>query len=264
MRVGNPGFVEVGGRRLRHVIRRGGEDSALLVHGFGGNLGSWDRNLPALADDGWTVAALDLPGHGESSTEVGGGTLDELAATVQDYMDAVGIGRAHLAGHSMGAAVCLALLDRAPERVRSLALIGPAGIGQKINADYIRGFIGADTREALEPLMRLLFADPVFPVAELVDEALGFKRREGATAALARIAGSRYAGTRAGGTLRELAGNVPTLVIWGAADAVIPPPAPGEFEAPGVELHLLPGRGHMVHVEAADEVNRLLAGFLRR
>ncbi len=195
---------------------------------------------------------------------MGGGSLDELAATVQGYMDAVGIERAHLVGHSMGAAVCLALLDRARERVTSLTLIGPAGIGQKINADFIRGFIGADSREALEPLMRLLFAAPDFAVAELVDEALRFKRREGATAALARIAGSRYAGTRAGGTLRDLAGTVPTLVIWGAADAVIPPPAPGEFEAPGVELQLIPGRGHMVQVEAADEVNRLLAAFLRR
>lgn len=259
-----PGFVEVGGRRLRHVIHRGSEASVVLVHGFGGSLETWASNLPVLADGGWTVAALDLPGHGESSTDVGGGSLDELAATVQAYLDVVGFGRAHLVGHSMGAAVSLALLDRAPQRVRSLALVGPAGIGQKINADYIRGFIGADTRETLEPLMRLLFAAPDCDVAELVDEALRFKRREGATAALARIAGSRYAGTRTGGTLRELAGTVPTLVIWGAADAVIPPPAPGEFVAPGVELHLLPGRGHMVHVEAAGEVNRLLASFLRR
>ncbi len=236
----------------------------MLVHGFGGSLETWGCNLAVLADGGWTVAALDLPGHGASSTDVGSGSLEELAATVQGYMDAVGIGRAHLVGHSMGAAVCLALLDRAPERVGSLTLIGPAGIGRKINADYIRGFIGADSRETLEPLMRLLFAAPDFAVAELVAEALRFKGREGATAALARIAGSRYAGTRAGGALRELAGTVPTMVIWGAADVVIPPPAPGEFEAPGVELHLLAGRGHMVHVEAADEVNRLLTGFLRR
>lgn len=259
-----PGFVEVGGRRLRHVIRRGSSDPVVLVHGFGSSLDTWARNLEALAATGRTVAALDLPGHGESSTDVGGGSLDELAATVEGYMDAVGIERAHLVGHSMGAAVCLALLDRAPERVGSLALIGPAGIGQKINADFIRGVIGADSRETLEPLMRLLFAAPDWDVAELVDDALRFKRREGATSALARIAGSRYAGTRAGGTLLGLAGTVPTLAIWGAADVVIPPPVPGEFEAPGVELHLLPGQGHMVHVEAADEVNRLLAGFLRR
>jgi pyruvate dehydrogenase E2 component (dihydrolipoamide acetyltransferase) len=210
------------------------------------------------------VAALDLPGHGQSSTDVGGGSLDELAATVEGYADAVGIERAHLIGHSMGAAVCLALLDRAPQRVTSLTLIGPAGIGQKINADFIRGFVAADGREALEPLMRMLFADPGLLLPGWVDEALAFKGRPGATEALARIAGSRYTGTRAGGTLRDLAGTVPTLVIWGAGDAVIPPPAAGELDPPGVEMHRLPGRGHMVHLEAGDEVNRLIVEFLRR
>jgi pyruvate dehydrogenase E2 component (dihydrolipoamide acetyltransferase) len=53
-------------------------------------------------------------------------------------------------------------------------------------------------------------------------------------------------------------------VIWGLDDAVIPPPAPGEFRGEGVELHVLPGSGHMVQVEAAEEVNRLVEDFLRR
>jgi pyruvate dehydrogenase E2 component (dihydrolipoamide acetyltransferase) len=64
--------------------------------------------------------------------------------------------------------------------------------------------------------------------------------------------------------LRDVAGRVPTLVIWGAEDAVIPPPAATEIAAPGIELHVLSGRGHMVQIEAAAEVNQLIEAFLGR
>jgi len=259
-----PGFLEVGGRRIRHLLLQGPGDAVVLVHGFGGNLETWRMNLGALAATGRTVAALDLPGHGESSRDVGSGSLGELAKVVLAYMDAVDIERAHLVGHSMGAATCLDMTDRAPERVRSVTLIGPAGTGQKINADFIRGFITAASQEQLQPLMGLLFADPGFVTQQLVDETLAYKRLEGVTSALATIAGNRYAGTRSGGSLHDVLGTVPTLIIWGAEDAVIPAPAPGDLARPGVEVHVLPGCGHMVQIEAAAEVNRLIDGFLSR
>jgi len=257
-------FVAVDGRSLRHRITRGAGDAVVFLHGFGGSLESWHENYAALAAAGRTVAALDLPGHGESSTDVGSGSLDGLATAVLGYLDAMGLARVHLVGHSMGAAVCLVLADRVPQRVRSLTLIGPAGIGQKINADFIRGFMTASSREQLEPLLGLLFADPAFVTPALIEQLLRPKQRAGAAEALARIAGSRYSGTPSGGPLRDVAGRVPTLVIWGAEDAVIPPPAPAEFAAPGVELHVLSGRGHMVQIEAAGEVNRLIEAFLER
>ena len=257
------GFVAVGGRSLRHRITSGVGDAVVFVHGFGGSLENWQENYAALAAAGRTVAALDLPGHGESSIDVGSGSLDELATAVLGYLDAMGLVRVHLVGHSMGAAVCLVLADCVPQRVRSLTLIGPAGIGQKINADFIRGFIGACGRAEIEPLMRLLYAEPRHVTEQLLQQALDYKRRDGVVEALTKIASSRYAGTPAGRHLRDVAGTVPTLVIWGADDAVIPPPDPGVLSRKGVEFHVLPGRGHMVQMEAADEVNRLVEAVLR-
>jgi pyruvate dehydrogenase E2 component (dihydrolipoamide acetyltransferase) len=258
-----PGFVTVGGRRLRHLIARGTEDAVVLVHGFGGSLDNWGENYAALAATGRTVAALDLPGHGESSTDVGSGSLEELATAVLGYLDAIGLDRVHLVGHSMGAAICLVLADRVPQRVRSLTLIGPAGIGQKISADFIRGYIGARSRVEVEPLLRLLYSDPGYVTEELLQQALDYKRREGIVEALMKIASSRYGGTPAGRQLRDVTGSVPTLVVWGADDAVIPPPEPAVLAREGVGFHVLPGRGHMVQVEAADEVNRLIEALLR-
>lgn len=241
-----------------------GGDVVVMVHGFGGCLGSWAANQSALAANGRRVLALDLPGHGESTLDVGGGSLDELAAAVRELLDELGVVRAHLVGHSMGAAVSLVLADLEPARVQSLTLVGPAGTGQKINADFIRGFIAARGRNEIASLMRLLFADPERIPEALLQQAVAYKQRPGVVEALTRIASSRYAGTPAGHALRDVVGTVPTLVIWGGADAIIPPPAPGELTREGTTLHVLPGRGHMVQIEAADAVNRLIDDFLRR
>ena len=207
--------------------------------------------------------ALDLPGHGESSIDVGTGSLDELATVVLAFLDALVIDRAHLVGHSMGAALCLVLADRVPGRVRSLTLVGPAGTGQKINADFIRGYIGARGRDEIARLLPMLYADPRRVTDALVEPVVEYKRREGVVEALTKIASTRYGGTPSGRSLREVVGSVPTLVVWGLEDAIIPPPAPGEFRGDGVEVHILPGCGHMVQEEAADEVNRLIDAFLR-
>lgn len=259
---GETRFVQVAGRRIRHRVLGHGDDVVLLVHGFGGSLESWDRNQATLAAGGRTVAALDLPGHGESSVDVGTGSLDELVAVVLGYMDVTGIRRAHFVGHSMGAAIGLALTDHDATRVRSLALVGPAGIGRRIDADFIRGIVSAQSREQVEPLMRVLFADSAKITTEMVQRFVDWKQRPGVIGALARIASSRYPGTPSGRALAELAGVVPTLMVWGAQDAVIPAPAPGELTRAGVRVEVLPHAGHMVQVEAADDVNRLLDTFL--
>lgn len=258
-----PQFVDLDGRRIRHVVLGNRGDAVVLVHGFGGSLETWSENQAALAAAGHVVAALDLPGHGESSADVGSGSLDELASLVLAYMDAVGIARAHLIGHSMGGAVCLALADREPARVRSLTLVGPAGLGQKINSDVIRGLVAARSRDELAPLLRMLFADAARVTDRLLDRMVAHKHRAGAVEALTKIASSRYAGTPSGRQLRDVVGTLPTLVIWGLDDRMIPPPAPGELAREGVLVRVLPSCGHMVHIEAADEVNRLVADFVR-
>jgi pyruvate dehydrogenase E2 component (dihydrolipoamide acetyltransferase) len=255
--------VDVAGRRIRHrVLGCGGEVIALL-HGFGGRLEQWSGLQAALATGNRSVAALDLPGHGESSVDVGSGSLDELAGFVRGYLDATGIGRVHLVGHSMGAALGLVLADLEPRRVRSLALLGPAGFGQRINADFIRGFVAARSPAALEPLLRLCYGDPSLVTDEVVAQAADYKGREGVVEALTRIASSRYAATPSGRSLREVAGSVPTLVVWGDADRIVPPP-PGGLVQQGVEFHLLPGRGHMLQVEAVPEVAALVEGLLAK
>ena len=76
----------------------------MFIHGFGGDLNNWLFNQEALAET-HTTYAIDLPGHGGSSKDVGAGDLGSMTAAVAGWMEAMKIDRAHLVGHSMGGAV---------------------------------------------------------------------------------------------------------------------------------------------------------------
>ncbi|MBS0551735.1 MAG: acetoin dehydrogenase dihydrolipoyllysine-residue acetyltransferase subunit [Proteobacteria bacterium] len=254
--------VEVGGRRIRFLKRGSGGEPMVLIHGFGGDLNNWLFNHEALAA-GRAVYALDLPGHGESVKEVGDGSLGTLADVVLGFMDSQGLQAAHLAGHSMGGAVSLAIAGKAPQRVHSLTLICSAGLGEEINAGYIDGFVSAADRRTLKPLLTQLFADESLVTRQLVDDILKYKRLEGVDAALAAISAALFDEGRQKTVLAELPERLgkPVLAIWGAEDRIIPvkhaPRAAGE-----VRVEVLPGKGHMVQMEAANEVNRLIDHFL--
>lgn len=253
------GSVEVSGRQLSHVTMGSGEDAVVLVHGYGGDKNSWLFVQEPLSA-GHTVHALDLPGHGESSKDVGDGTVDTLAAAVLGFLDAKGITAAHLVGHSLGAAVVTAAAAAAPDRVRSLALIGPAGCGDRIDAAYLRGFAAAGTRRELKPLLGRLFADPGQVNRQLVDDLLRYKRLDGVAAALATLVNTLLDGDAQAIDIRPAlaAVQVPVAVVWGAADRIIPP----EHQVGGHTVQLVDGAGHMVHMEAPSAVRAAVSAVL--
>lgn len=256
-----PEKIAVGGRTLRYLKRGDGNDAVILVHGFGGDLNNWLFNHEALAARR-SVYALDLPGHGESTKDVGAGTLDELAQVVAGFMDAVGVSSAHVVGHSLGGAVALALAAREPERVRSLALLASAGLGPEIDAGYVAGFVTAANRNALKPHAAKLFADPSLVTRRLIDDLLKYKRLEGVDASLRRLSESFIAGGKQARVMREELARLrqPVLVVWGSDDQIVP-----VFHAAGlpssVKVEVISGQGHMLMMEAAGDVNRLLNAF---
>src|SRR5207253_579625 len=155
-----PHDIDAGGKRLRALDLGAGEATpVVLVHGFGADLNGWMFTQPALAETRRTVA-FDLPGHGGSVKEVGAGDAATFAAAVADALAALGIERAHLVGHSMGGAIALVFAQRQPDRVASLTLIAPAGLGPEINSDFIGGFVRAQRRREMQEVLSLLVHDP--------------------------------------------------------------------------------------------------------
>ena len=259
--------LTVDGRRLRFLRLGEGAQTVVLLHGFGGDLGNWLFNQQPLAagggEGGRAVIAIDLPGHGESSKDVGSGGLGELAAAVAAFLDVLGIERAHLVGHSLGGAVAMQLALARPGLVASLALIAPAGFGTEIDGEYIEGFVAAESRRDLKPLLERLFADPGIVTRSLVDDVLRMKRIDGVTEALGVIAAAVFPSGRQARVLApELAATgVPILVVWGSADRIVPP-AHAQAAPAGARVELLEGAGHSPHMERAGEVNRLLDEFI--
>jgi pyruvate dehydrogenase E2 component (dihydrolipoamide acetyltransferase) len=261
-----PETVTVGAGTLR-FLAQGSEDTdtepLVLLHGFGGDLNNWLFNAEPLSASR-TVYALDLPGHGGSVKDVGAGDVATLAGAVRDFLDARGIERAHLAGHSMGALVASTLALDEPGRVASLALFAPAGFGAEIDAEYVSGFVAATGRRDLKPVLQRLFADPDLVNRQMVDDVLKYKRLDGVQQALETLAGNLFPdGRQARVVAAELDDGYggPVLVVWGERDAVIPP-AHAEAAPGRTETHVLAGVGHSPHMEAAGDVNRLLEGFL--
>lgn len=254
--------IEVNGHKLRYLKRGEGGEAMLLIHGFGGDLNNWLFNHEALAADR-EVYALDLPGHGESTKDVGEGTLEALADTVAAFMDAVGVESAHLVGHSMGGAVSLTVAARHPAKVRSLSLIGSAGLGEEINTGYIDGFVSSASRNALKPFLADLFADSSLVTRQLVDDLLKYKRLEGVGAALGTLSSKLFVNGRQTSVMADGLAKLgkPVLVIWGEEDRIIPV-AHAHAVSGKVQVEVFGNRGHMVQMEAANDVNRAIARFV--
>lgn len=235
---------------------------AVLVHGFGGDGGTWLFTQDALAQKR-RVHIIDLPAHGASPPSLSSGSMEELTSALVAALDALNLEKAHLIGHSLGGAVALSVARSAPERVGSLSLIAPAGIGAEISSEYVDGFLSADRRKPMKEILAKLFASSGAMSAEMVENVLRFKRLDGVPEALAAIARNLAVGGRQVVDLRGAleAIDVPVLVIWGEQDAIIP-----ASQAKGlpsdVKVELIANAGHMPMMEASSAVNRLLAAHL--
>jgi flavin reductase (DIM6/NTAB) family NADH-FMN oxidoreductase RutF/pimeloyl-ACP methyl ester carboxylesterase len=112
----------------RHVkngiafIEKGDGEALLMIHGVGLNAEAWGPQIEALSET-YRVIALDMPGHGKSSPPAAGASISDYVAQAVSLLDALGIAKANVAGHSMGGLVALGLALDHPERVLRIAVL---------------------------------------------------------------------------------------------------------------------------------------------
>jgi pyruvate dehydrogenase E2 component (dihydrolipoamide acetyltransferase) len=251
--------VEIGEGRALRVGRAGPAEGApiVLIHGYGGDLNNWLFNVEALAAKA-PVIAVDLPGHGGSSKDVGDGRLATLAAGVGAALSALGVNEAHLAGHSLGAAVAARLAIDNPGLARSLTLICPAYLpGTSLSEVFVNGMVDAQRAKDIKPLLEMLFADPSAVSKDMVEDIVKFKRTDGVEEALSAIRDAMLAGADARTLAADLAKLPPTLVIASRTDRIVG--APDETALPAaVRVAWIEKAGHMPHLEQANAVNALI------
>jgi len=238
-----------------------GED-AVLIHGFGSDRLSWLGTSPALVPLA-RVHSLDLPGHGESPTDAGDGSPAALARRVQETLEANGLQRAHLVGHSLGGGIALLLASHSPERVASLSLIAPVGLGLGIDRDFLGAYSDLADSDTATKLLQRLVVKPQIIGKQTVERVLQQLARHGVRDALRAIASALASSApeleAAARTVRER--SIPRLTLWGEQDA-INPVSPERLEAFGGEQFMVAGAAHLPHIEAIPAVNARLAAFL--
>ncbi|MDE3090255.1 MAG: alpha/beta fold hydrolase [Chloroflexota bacterium] len=262
------------GARMHYVARGDRGDPVVLIHGLIGSTHEWSENIEALAHTR-RVWAIDLIGFGFSSrvTEPTY-SLKYYSRSIREFLDAQGIARASLVGHSLGGAVTLQFAHDYPERVDQLILIAPAAymlnlpsaVNMAARVPFVpralMGFATTNTRARLAA-WRIALGDPKrFDPAEMALR-LRTMRVKGTTDALVSMLASPRASDLPRG-LKTIQAR--TLLIWGDQDLAVPV-AHGERlsrDLPNAELVILEGAGHVPHAEFPAVVNPLLLDFLTR
>lgn len=233
----------------------------VFLHGFGADLLTWQYCLAPLAAQ-YRLIALDLPGHGRSSVDVGEATLGFMTGWLAEALDELGVFEAHFVGHSMGAKIALGLALVHPERVQSLGLIAPAGLGGDFHHATLDEFL-SDTAQAPVLAAHLLGPKSLTLIPALAGSLTDACADPERSAALKRLLGQ----AKTYGLALSPEGfdwskvRVPVMILWGDCDKLIP--MPGAHRLPQhSSLHIVEGVGHLPHIEAPGRVVAALKDFL--
>jgi pimeloyl-ACP methyl ester carboxylesterase len=251
----------------------------VLIHGVAGRAGQWDQTVQLLAEQ-HTVVAPDLLGHGESAKPRGDYSLGAHASGIRDLLLGLGFERATIVGHSLGGGIAMQLAYQFPERCERLVLVSSGGLGQDVHP-----LLRAATLPGSELVLPLIAHPRVIDAAALLPRALGriglrtrpdlaemargYQSLSNAEARSAFIHTLRGVidptGQRINASDRlYLASKMPTLIIWGRRDKIIPVDhaEPAHQGMPGSRLELFEDSGHFPHLDDPARFTRTLSAFL--
>ncbi len=251
--------IEIDGQRLHYTSAGERDVTVVLIHGFGGSLSSWGRLQMALASS-HRVVSVELPGHGTSSKQVGGGGSQDFARMLLRFLDELDIDQAHLIGHSLGGAIAAEIATFASARIKSLTLISNYGAGTKVDMGYIEDFTAASRRKEVKTTLKKLFFDDSFINNDMIETVLRLKRLEGVEQALRTIADKIQTEQLEDASIHLP--PVPTQVIIGKEDKII------NFDdmllANIENLSVIEDAAHMPQLEKAAQTEQLIRAFLEQ
>lgn len=272
--------IRVDGRSVRVVEQGAPEAPAVLcIHGLSGWAENWAPTLEALAQAGYRAIAFDVPGFGESERVPRGryfhGEDAIYARLLARVLDALEIGQAHVVGHSLGGAIAYLGTVSAPERVRSLTMVAPGGLGLDLplvfrlgSVPLIGHLIRGTSRSATRAGLASCFHDPRRMPAWLMEQSDRYSSRTVPEALRVLRAGVTLRGVRRGiqrewlGRADRFAGRV--QLIWGRQDRVLPlaHAEQARHAFPGADLRVVDDAGHLVMIEQPEAFAAALLPFL--
>jgi pimeloyl-ACP methyl ester carboxylesterase len=262
-------YVDTGLARFHYTVS--GSGSPVVLIAGGGLWGySWRDVAPTLARQ-HTVYAVDLPSQGYTELRSAGFAFDlpAMAEAITVFLDAVGLDRTALVGHSWGGAWSLYFAERHPERVERLMLLDSPGLDAEkapITPLFTTPVVGElltnlTTRSFYADSIRGTFAHKDLVTDELIDEFYSpFSRPANRDGFLALWRNLDYRLTDAG--LNRV--SAPTLVLWGGNDEWLPSSQATRLadRIPDADAVIVPGCGHTVHEDCPAAVIPQITAFL--
>ncbi len=272
--------VNLHGHDIAYRVAGDGPEVVVLVHGIAGSSSTWHDVLPLLAER-YHVIAPDLHGHGESAKPRTDYSLASYANLLRDLLFVLGHRRATFVGHSLGGGVAMQAAYQYPERCERLVLVGSGGLGKEVSP-----ILRALTLPGSEYVLAALLATPAHNVVRalghqlgrvgiktdrLVEELFGsWERLTDPRSQRAFIHTIRavidFSGQRVSARDRlYLASEVPTMIVWGDNDSIIPVEhgAIGNTLMPGSRLEIFSGSGHFIPLEEPERFARLVDDFIQ-
>ena len=246
----------------------------LFVHGWGVSSYTYHRNLRAVADAGVPVWAFDLKGHGYSDKPVDPAeyTLDALAHHTLDVMDALGLERAVLVGHSMGGGIAVRVATSAPDRVAGLVLLAPVGFGA-VNLARLAEWLlpkPLDTvlpylawRLATRVALALAYGSGARPSPRDVDEYWAPTADPAFVRVMREV--TRAVDWRPGRAEELSRVRCPAVVMFGTSDRIVRGDSAETYVRclPEARLELVRGAGHVLPEEVPERVNEVIVESAR-
>ena len=266
-------YVDVNGVRTRTL--RAGDPTApavVFLHGTSGHLEAFARNITAHAD--YDVHAVDMLGHGYTGKPARPYEIADYVVHLLDYLDAVGVQRAHIVGESLGGWVGARTAIQLPERVLSLQLLCAGGtvanpkVMERIKSSTLQA-VTSDDVDLTRQRLRLLMADEADATEELVEVRHAIYHAPDFVANVENLLSLQEMERRQRNLLRpeDLARiTQPTLIVWGRQNPFGEvPEANAMHEAiAGSQLELFEDCGHWPQHEKAELYNPISLEFLRK
>ncbi|MGZ4766878.1 MAG: alpha/beta fold hydrolase, partial [Ilumatobacteraceae bacterium] len=252
------------------TYRMSGEGpTVVLIHGIAGSSTTWRAVMPALAEH-YTVIAPDLLGHGHSAKPRGDYSLGAYASGIRDLLAVLGQERGTVIGHSLGGGVAMQFAYQFPERIERVVLVASGGLGKEVSpllkavtlpgAEYVVPLLlHRRIRELVEwpgNQARRVGWRPNDTLAEIWRSYTTLTDRHGQQAFIHTVRSViDVAGQRISAHDRlYLAAAVPTMIVWGDRDRIIP--VAHAYSAAelirGARLEILEGAGHFLPWRNAD------------
>jgi len=270
-------YVFLHGHRIGY--RRAGHGPVLLLlHGIAGSSRTWIPVMQLL-QDAYTVLAPDFFGHGESAKPPGDYSLGNLAASVRDLLHLLEVERATVIGQSYGGGVALQFAYQFPELCERLVLVDAGGLGREVS--WILRLATLPAAELVMPVLFPSFARGWGDALTRISRSLGFRNAraeeiwnayrsltnpENRKAFVTTMRGVIDPGGQTVSAMDRLylAAHMPTLIVWGDKDTIIPVVhAYKVHEAiPNSRLRIMEGVGHFPHAEEPARFVEILEEFL--